>query len=279
MNDKMKNLAVRTVSGIGLLVVVWGAILWSQTSLVALMVLLTGFGLREFYALAACRGLAPQRVLGMLAAVVVLLLSAAVAIDPSSVTDRLFACGVAALLLLPFVMFVCELYRKQAEPLANIGATLLGVFYVALPCALLLHLPAIGAATPDPWVLIAYICIVWSNDVFAYLVGMAFGRRPLFPRLSPKKSWEGFFGGLAGAVAAGAVAACLLGAPTAAWCGLALVASTTSVLGDLAESMLKRSAGVKDSGALIPGHGGMLDRFDALLLSAPFVFVYMLFVF
>lgn len=279
MNDKMKNLAIRTVSGLGLLVVVWGAILWSQASLLLLMVLLTGFGLREFYDLAACRGLRPQRVLGMLAALTLLLLSADVAMDPLSVTGRPFACGLSLLLLLPFLMFVCELYRRQEEPLADIGATLLGVVYVALPCALLLHLPAMGRATPEPWVLIAYICIVWANDVFAYLVGMSFGHRPLFPRLSPKKSWEGFFGGVAGAVAAGAAAAGLLGAPTALWCGLALVTSVTSVLGDLAESMLKRSAGVKDSGRLIPGHGGMLDRFDALLLSAPFVFVYMLLVF
>lgn len=277
MNDKMKNLAIRTVSGMGLLVVVWGAILWSPESLLALVALMTIFGLREFYDLAACRGLHPQRVLGTLAGLMLLWIGAAAV---ATVPGRFVACGAAFLLLLPFAMFVCELYRKQTEPLANIGATLLGVLYVALPLALLVLIPAVGSASArNPWVLVAYICIVWSNDVFAYLVGMTFGRRPLFPRLSPKKSWEGFFGGLAGAVAAGAVAARLLDASAAAWCGLALVAAVTAVLGDLAESMLKRSAGVKDSGALIPGHGGILDRFDALLLSAPFVFVYMFFVF
>lgn len=276
MNDKMKNLAIRAVSGLGLLIVVWGAILWSPWSLSALVALLTIFGLKEFYDLAACRGLRPQRVLGTLAALTLLWISVTVT---TAAPMRPLACGAAFLLLLPFVMFVCELYRKQTEPLADIASTLLGVLYVALPLALLIHIPALGAPVRNPWVLIACICIVWSNDVFAYLVGMTFGRRPLFPRLSPKKSWEGFFGGVAGAVAAGAAAARLLDASTAAWCGLALVTAVTAVLGDLAESMLKRSAGVKDSGALIPGHGGMLDRFDALLLSAPFVFVYMLFVF
>ena len=121
--------------------------------------------------------------------------------------------------------------------------------------------------------------IVWSNDVFAYLFGMTFGRHRLFERLSPKKSWEGFVGGLAGAVVAGVVAAHLMEQSMVVWAVLALLISVTAVLGDLAESMFKRAADVKDSGALIPGHGGVLDRFDALLLSAPFVFVYMLFVF
>ena len=107
---------------------------------------------------------------------------------------------------------------------------------------------------------------------------MSVGRHRMFERLSPKKSWEGFFGGLAGAVAMGYVAARVLDADVWAWLGLALVAAATGVLGDLVESMFKRAAGVKDSGNLIPGHGGVLDRFDALLLSAPFVFVYMLFV-
>ena len=107
---------------------------------------------------------------------------------------------------------------------------------------------------------------------------MTIGRHRLCERLSPKKSWEGFFGGLVGAVAMGFVAARVLGADQAAWAGLAFVAAITGLLGDLTESMFKRAAGVKDSGTLIPGHGGVLDRFDAMLLSAPFVFVYMLFV-
>ena len=177
------------------------------------------------------------------------------------------------------MLFICELYRKGVNPLANIAATLLGVFYVALPLSLMLYMPLIGSEAWNPWVLIAYIVIVWSNDVFAYLFGMTFGRHRLFERLSPKKSWEGFFGGLVGAVVAGVVAAHLMEQSMVVWAALALLISVTAVLGDLAESMFKRAADVKDSGALIPGHGGVLDRFDALLLSAPFVFVYMLFVF
>ena len=97
-------------------------------------------------------------------------------------------------------------------------------------------------------------------------------------RLSPKKSWEGFFGGVVGSLAMGALGAYIVDGSYLVWIGLAAVVSLSSVVGDLAESMFKRDAGVKDSGNFIPGHGGMLDRFDALILSAPFAFVYLIFV-
>ncbi len=286
MNDKWKNLMLRTLSGLGLVVVVWGAVLWSPWSLAALVAVMTGCGLKELYDLAECRGLRPQRFLGTLTALLLVALCTFVVrhivgagAGFGAADYRLFACGLALLLLLPMAMFVCELYRRQPDPLADIAATLLGLFYVALPLSLLLYVPLFGDARWNPWTLIACICIVWSNDVFAYLVGMTCGRRPLFPRLSPKKSWEGFFGGVAGAVAAGFAASYWLGGSAAAWCGLAALTAVVSVLGDLAESMFKRAAGVKDSGKLIPGHGGVLDRFDARLLSAPFILVYLWFVF
>jgi len=101
--------------------------------------------------------------------------------------------------LLP-TLFVCELFRRSATPLANLGATLLGVLYVAVPLSLLLYVPVLaGDGVWRPETVLCYIFIIWANDVFAYLVGMTFGRHRLCERLSPKKSWEGFFGGLAGA--------------------------------------------------------------------------------
>ena len=282
MNDKLKNLMIRAVSGIGLTVVVLGGVLWSQWSLFALLLLMVVGGVTEFYRLAERQAVQPQRALGLLMSILLVVLNFAFVsedIEVLGAQNRLFVCGLAMLLLLVPMLFICELYRKGVNPLANIAATLLGVFYVALPLSLMLYMPLIGSAAWNPWVLIAYIVIVWSNDVFAYLFGMTFGRHRLFERLSPKKSWEGFVGGLVGAVVAGVVAAHLMEQSMVVWAVLALLISVTAVLGDLAESMFKRAADVKDSGALIPGHGGVLDRFDALLLSAPFVFVYMLFVF
>ena len=278
----MKNLVVRTLSGLVLAAVVLGAIVWSQWSFGALLAALLVGGMYEFYTLAGKQGNAPQRVVGLVAGIVLFALNLAFVSDDIreilGVARQAFGCGLAFLLLLLPAMFICELYRRGENPASGIGTTLMGICYVALPLSLMCYIPILGSDTWNPWVMVAYIFIIWANDVFAYLVGMSVGRHRLCERLSPKKSWEGFFGGIAGAVVMGIVAARMLDGNMWVWAGLALVAAVSGVLGDLVESMFKRAAGVKDSGRLIPGHGGVLDRFDAMLLSAPFLFVYMLFV-
>lgn len=277
MTDKMKNLLVRTVSGIVLVVVVFGAVLWSRWSLCALLALLIVGGMTEFYALARKCGSTPQSVIGLAAGLAVLAIACFAGKDG-------FANGLYALLLLLPLSFICELWRESEHPLSNIGATLMGVLYVAVPFSLLylfvyFHHSDFFDFLFYKLTLLGFIVIIWANDVCAYLVGWAFGRHPLFPRLSPKKSWEGFIGGIFGAVCFGLLTARFLGDSYGFWAGLALIASVTGVAGDLVESMFKRAAGVKDSGSFIPGHGGVLDRFDAMLLSIPFVFVYLLFFF
>lgn len=285
MSEKMKDLGVRTASGLILGIVMLGAIYWSIWSFGALLVVLVAVGMSEFYALTEKQGLTPQRLIGTIIGLVLLALNfyfayciayeqGLVVLGDNPWLER----GLAFLLLLLPLMLVCELFRRREHPAADVGVTLLGVVYVALPLSLMSFIPVAGSAGWQPGAMIAYVFIIWANDVFAYLVGMTLGRHRLCERLSPKKSWEGFFGGLLGAVAMGLLAARLLGADYLAWVGLALVAAVMGVLGDLAESMFKRAAGVKDSGRLIPGHGGVLDRFDAMLLSAPFVLVYMLIV-
>lgn len=279
----MKNFAVRTASGIVLSIVMLGAIWWSHWSFGLFFALLMMGGMLEFYNLAGKRGVAPQQLIGLVAGLMLFVLNfvmitTEVDVLHAGFVRSLYGYGMAfALLLLP-LMFFCELWRKKENPAANIGVTLMAIFYVALPFSLMCYFPIIATGTWNPFVMFGYIFIVWANDVFAYLVGMTIGRHRMFERISPKKSWEGFFGGVAGAVIMGVVVAHLLGANLCAWGVLALIISITSVLGDLVESMFKRAADVKDSGALIPGHGGVLDRFDAMLLSAPFVFVYMIMV-
>ena len=285
MNDKMKNLWVRSVSGAVLVVVVLGAILWSKWSFAALLMAILLGGEWEFYRMAQKAGYAPQKVLGFVAGAIILIVAFILMwlLDDSTTVSSqylIIAVGLALyiMMLIP-VMFICELYRKSPTPIANIGSTLMGIVYVAMPLALLFFIPLLlGRGVWNPWALIFYIFIIWANDVCAYLVGMSIGKHRLFQRISPKKSWEGFFGGLAGAVATGLAAAYALDANYWVWGGLALVASLSGVAGDLVESMFKREAGVKDSGQVIPGHGGVLDRFDALLLSAPYVFLYLLLV-
>lgn len=286
MNDKLKNFIVRTLSGAVMLAVVLGAILASEWSFIALMAVITLGGIWEFYNFAQKAGYQPMKLLGLFGGMMIFAITISLFVlfaTKDSTNDSLFAIifgmAIITLLLLVPLMFICELYRKSPTPIANIGSTLMGMLYVAFPLSLLILIPALlGNGVWNPWIVIFYIFIIWANDVFAYLFGITLGRHRLFERISPKKSWEGFFGGLLGAMAMGYVASLVLEADAMTWIGLALVAAIAGVFGDLVESLFKRSVNLKDSGNFIPGHGGWLDRFDALIFSAPFAFVYVIFI-
>lgn len=279
MNDKLKNFIVRSLSGVVMFVVVLGAILLSKWSFAALMAVIAIGGMWEFYRFAERAGYSPMKWLGLFTGAMMLCVGVAAMLFFDSKGDHagtsLIIAAMGALTLTPPLMLICELYRKSPTPIANVATSLLGALYVALPVSMLLVVPMLlGAGEWSPWIMIFYIFIIWANDVFAYLFGITLGRHRLFERISPKKSWEGFFGGLVGAMAVGYAAAMVLEASVGMWVGLALVAAISGVFGDLVESLMKRSVDVKDSGNIIPGHGGWLDRFDALILSAPFVFIY-----
>ena len=282
MSDKLKNFIVRAISGVVMFAVVLGAILGSKWTFGALVMLIALGGECEFYRFAEKAGYKPQRLIGLFAGAMVVTIAFALMMDitggnaPAPMMTLAAVLGVAFVILTP-LSFICELYRKSETPIANIASTMMGVVYVALPMALLLFIPMLLSPEKwQPWTVIFYIFIIWANDVFAYLFGITLGKHRLFERISPKKSWEGFFGGLLGAMAMGYVAATVLDGNIVVWVGMALVAAISGVFGDLVESLFKRSVDVKDSGNIIPGHGGWLDRFDALILSVPFVFVYLL---
>ena len=271
----MKNFIIRTLSGIVMVATLIGATLFSKLTFVLLLLAITLGGEWEFYRLAKKAGTSPQRFVGMLAGTMMIVAAAAALHEILAIT---VVAMVAFMILIPMPL-IFELYRKSATPMANVGITYAGVIYVALPMALLTFFPMmLGNGEWKPWSVILYIFIIWANDVFAYLFGITLGKHRLFERISPKKSWEGFFGGLLGAMAMGFVAAKVLDANVALWIGLALIAAITGVFGDLVESLLKRSVDVKDSGSFIPGHGGWLDRFDALIFSVPFAFIYLVIV-
>ena len=275
MSDKLKNFIIRTLSGIVMVATLIGATLFSKLTFVLLLLAITLGGEWEFYRMAKKAGTSPQRFVGMLAGTMMIVAAAAALHEILAITA---VAMVAFMILIPMPL-IFELYRKSATPMANVGITYAGVIYVALPMALLTFFPLmLGNGEWKPWSVILYIFIIWANDVFAYLFGITLGKHRLFERISPKKSLEGFFGGLLGAMAMGFVAAKVLDANVALWIGLALIAAITGVFGDLVESLLKRSVDVKDSGSFIPGHGGWLDRFDALIFSVPFAFIYLVIV-
>lgn len=176
------------------------------------------------------------------------------------------------------VTLAFELFRAKSHPIMNLSAIFLGHLYVAIPFVLFCFVE--GANDVSKYIMLAFFVMIWCSDTGAYLVGRFFGKHKMFERISPKKTWEGFFGGLLFAMVAGYVFHRLALIPSlevSFWIGMAVGVFVFGVLGDLVESMFKRSVNLKDSGNMIPGHGGFLDRFDSALLASPFLFVYVLF--
>jgi phosphatidate cytidylyltransferase len=156
-----------------------------------------------------------------------------------------------------------------ADVLPDIGVSAAALLFVALPFSAAVRLDAIS-----PRLLLFALAMIWAGDTLAYFVGRSFGRTKMAAQLSPKKSWEGAFANLAGSLLVGALAARWVGVGMIDMLTMAALGNIAGQFGDLLESAYKRSAGVKDSGTLLPGHGGMLDRIDALVLSLPVVWYY-----
>ena len=282
MSEKFKNLLVRTLSGAVLLLVVVGALLWSKWSAGALFAVIMLGGLVEFYRLCRKKGVEPMSSVGVATSLAIFGLAFAVFLQwgtpATDLTGRIVLGALLYMMLIVPTAFVCELWRKSPTPIANIATTFMGIIYVALPMAMVLFIPQLLVGEWSGLAMLAFIGIIWVNDIFAYLVGVTLGKHRLCERISPKKSWEGFFGGLIGAVGASVLFGHLFGGNLLVWGGLGLVTALAGVAGDLVESLMKRDVGVKDSGAMMPGHGGFLDRFDALFLAVPFAFFYLMIV-
>jgi phosphatidate cytidylyltransferase len=224
---------------------------------------------REVYGLMRQGGLRPNVGLGLVLGAAV----AARALLPFDISIFVVVGLVAAMLL--------ELVRRSEQPLADVSATAFGVFY---PSALIGYLVALREAEgvlleTDAafWLTLGTIVCVWGADSGAYAAGRTLGKTPLFPRVSPNKTWEGAVGGF---VTAGLLAWALKVwfVPALGWDAVAVFALCCGVfapLGDLTESLFKRAAGVKDSGRFLPGHGGYLDRLDALIVAGPLVYLYL----
>ncbi|NTV02704.1 MAG: phosphatidate cytidylyltransferase [Chlorobiaceae bacterium] len=188
-----------------------------------------------------------------------------------------------AMLAVVMLLYVAELWRQQGSQFLNIGSTLVGLVYVNLTFGALLRLRLTGAAPGAPGfaagaslVLLLFVC-VWGADILAYFGGSRFGGkfigRKLFPRLSPKKTWEGYFCGILGSFAVAWICSRYVpGFPDGRAPLIGLLVGVVSPAGDLMESMFKRDAGVKDSSGVIPGHGGVLDRFDTVMFIAPLLY-------
>ncbi|MEZ5011263.1 MAG: phosphatidate cytidylyltransferase [Bacteroidales bacterium] len=278
----MKNFLTRSLTGVFIvLIVAGGTLLHPVTFFLVQLVILTG-SMYEYYRLIENESVRPFKIAGILTAVAIYILSAAVA--SGSVSAGWY------LLLAPVIpaLMIAQLFRGNDRPVESIAHTILALGYIAIPWAMVPFASfgneSIGAIIPGdisgftPGPLMALFILLWSNDTGAYLVGISFGKHRLFERISPKKSWEGFFGGVLLTVVAAWLISPFFGiTSTAGWIVIALLVSVAGTFGDLVESMIKRSAGVKDSGSIMPGHGGFLDRFDSVLFAWPMVFLFITF--
>ena len=272
----MSNFWQRTFAGAVFIAVLVASIVYGKFSFGLLFLFFTIIGVWEFYKLSFKDNSQPLKIYGTVTSALIFVSSFIFAFDTPTIPLKFLT------LIIPlfFSVFFIELYRKPSSPpFKNIAYTFLGIIYVALPFSMLNFIvtPDYGSSEYHSNILLGYFIIVWCNDTGGYLVGRSFGKRKLFERISPKKSWEGTLGGAALSIIASFIIAnyftdlCI-----SDWLIVASIIVVAGSLGDLVESLFKRSINIKDSGSFLPGHGGVLDRFDALLLSAPFVYAYII---
>lgn len=265
----LSNLKQRIIIGVLGAALFVGGIVVSEWTYFLLFLGLTILGLLEFYRLVGTQGIKPNKAIGI--ALGGLFYVALFLIEKELLRHELLY---LTLPLLGFV-FVLELYRKHPQPFTNIAFTLLGVLYIALPFGLLHKI----AYLPDAYTwqpVLGLMLLIWAADTGAYMAGKNFGKRKLLERISPGKTWEGWLGGtILTLVVAYGLSLYLQDLALYQWISIGILVAVFGVLGDLAESLLKRSLGVKDSGTLLPGHGGILDRFDSLIMVIPFIVAFL----
>lgn len=265
----LSNLQQRLIVGVLGAALFIGGIIFSEWSFFLLFLTITVLGTLEFYRLTGAAAIKPNKVYGTLLAAGIFI--AVFLIDKGYAPAKVLYLGLPGL----FLVFVLELYRKKPQPFTNIAFTVLGVLYIAVPFSLLQLLGQLqGEYRWQP--ILGLMLLIWSSDTGAYIAGKNFGKNKLLERVSPGKTWEGWAGGTILTVLVGwGLAHFFHDLALYQWIGIAVIVSVFGVLGDLTESLLKRSLGVKDSGTLLPGHGGILDRFDSLILAIPFIVAFL----
>jgi phosphatidate cytidylyltransferase len=275
----MKNLAVRTLSGAIYVGLITLSILCGPYTYAALFAVIAGLALWEFYRLLEKN--AQVRINKTIAIIGGLYLFVSGFLGFAGILSLRY---ISLWFVFMLYLLIREVYAGRKNPIREVAYTFLGQIYIVLPLMFLGWLAYVGDTeetnTFSPVFLMAFFALIWMYDTGAYIVGVTLGKHRLMERVSPKKSWEGLIGGLILALAASVVISILFPGylTMVQWIGFALITVVFGTWGDLVESMIKRSLNVKDSGNMIPGHGGILDRIDSCLLAAPAVLIYFLFI-
>ena len=268
--NKYSNFTQRVITGLIGAVILMTALSLSEWGYFICFLLVVVISQLEFYKLVGLDGMSPLKFWGTFTGLSVFVLS--FLIERGSINTNFYylifpiACGT----------FFIKLYKKSdKKPFTNIAFTLIGVIYIALPMALL-NISTFVMGQYSHEIIIGLILIFWASDIGAYFAGSKFGKRKLFERVSPKKSWEGSLGGAAFAfLVAYLISIYFTDLTLLNWLIVGAIIIVGGTYGDLIESLFKRSIEIKDSGTKLPGHGGFLDRFDSLLIASPFLVAYL----
>jgi len=267
---KYNNLTQRIITGLLGAAFIIFAIVFSEWTYFAIFFFICIVSLWEFYDLSGLDGMIPQKTFGTICGMIIFCLS--FFIEQRSISYRYY------FLIFPLLacVYMIKLYKKsERKPFTNIAFTFLGIFYVAIPFALL-NIASFENGYYNYEIMVGCLFILWASDTGAYFAGTRFGKRKLFERISPKKSWEGAVGGaILAFIFAFVIANYFVTLAFWQWMCIAIIIIVGGVFGDLVESLLKRSIEIKDSGDSLPGHGGFLDRFDGLLIAAPFIVAFL----
>lgn len=269
----MKKLITRTITGTVLVLVILAAIWAGEYTFGVLFLSILGGGLWEFNKLYSKSEIKPTVWLSFLGSLILFATSFGVAKG---------LLGAHFFLLFPPILLIImatELFRNKKKPIENIAITIFSIVYLAIPLSMINFLVFPGifqGKIYSPNLLIALFSLIWIYDSAAYLFGVSMGKHRLFERISPKKSWEGAIGGAITAIGASYIISGFIPEiQPIHWMVIGFLIVVSSTLGDLTESMFKRQLGIKDSGQILPGHGGVLDRFDSLLFAAPVIVLYL----
>ncbi|AXI24372.1 Cytidylyltransferase family [Cardinium endosymbiont of Sogatella furcifera] len=271
MFKTQNNFAQRFFSTVFFAPVITFAIFWSAWTYFFLFFYVAMLAMLEFYKLLKQANVTPMRGYGICLGLLLYTIAFSYYLQGNFLPILSYSC-----IPLTVLIYIVALYsRKPSNPFLDIAATFLGILYVAMPCSML-HYLAFFTGNYSNQLILGLLTIVWSQDTGAYLVGSTIGRTKLFKRISPQKTWEGFMGGALFAVMAGYGTAYFFNIlPLWQWLAISVITIFTGTYGDLVASLLKRSVDVKNTSEMIPGHGGLLDRVDSLLLTIPTVVAFL----
>ena len=262
----MSNLAKRSITGLLFGIIVLGSIFYGPYTQISIFSLFMLLGLIEYYRLFDHHPIVKiSKEIGIFIGVFIfsLLIGISLKILPIISITIIFP--------LFFTLILNELWKKQENPIVNISVLVFGIIYIVIPFYLTIDLNL--RDTSDLPLVVGMFLLIWTNDCFAYCIGRLLGKRKLFERISPNKTWEGAIGGIVFTLILGYIIGAYINkGEELFWVVSALIIAPCSIYGDLLESLFKRSLNIKDSGTILPGHGGILDRFDAALFAIPFFY-------